>query len=566
MTLRPEPRPPAPAPRLRPQAHGDLRLPRRTTIVAGLAGIAVPAVVGSSAGLGLPGLLGGSPAFVERRRDLVDGARSGEVTTSSALIWSRAAQPGRMMLRVRSGGRLLRRVRGPWTDPRVDLTARHHLTGLAPGRAYEVDVWFETPEGERSAPHLVEFSTAPVHTAAQSLVWSGDTCGQGWGIDTARGGLTSYRAVLDLRPDLFVHVGDTIYADEPMTSTVHLDDGTTWVNDLTEDVLVVAQTLGQFRGRHRYPLRDANVRAFHAAVPTVSMWDDHETCNNWYPGEMIGDDRYTERRADVLARRGLRAWQEYQPVPLSRPVDGDGDGFATNRMYRRIPRGRHLDVICLDMRSWRGPNPDTDPRRARRHATDGLLGAEQEEWLIRTLRESRATWKVVCADLPLSAPTNRVTDLDGYANKDDGPPLGREPELARVLSALKRDGVRNVVWLSGDVHYTAAYRYDPARAAFTDFDPFWEFISGPLAASPFWRKDDELDATFGPQVVFSQGESEKGRLDVAPRPTNQYLGQLQIAASGELTVNLRDAAGSVLWTTTLEPDEQPSIGRAPTLR
>lgn len=523
---------------------GDLRVGRRTTIVAGLSGASIPAL----------GLLGHSPAFIERRRDLTSGVRSGEVTTSSAVIWSRAAVPSRLMVRLQSNGRHRRLVRGPWTDERVDLTARVHLTGLAPGRPYDAEVWFESPDGERSAPQRLTFATAPIHAAAQSIVWSGDTCGQGWGIDRARGGLTTYRTMLGLRPDLFVHVGDTIYADEPMDETVLLPDGTTWHNELTEDVMVVSETLDQLRGRHRYPLRDDNVRALYASVPTVSMWDDHETCNNWWPGETIDDERYGERRADVLALRGRRAWQEYQPVPVKRLVAAGGDGFVGQRLYRRVPRGQHLDLFCLDMRSWRGPNPDTNPAVAADRRQAGLLGQEQEEWLIRSLRSSTATWKAICADMPLSAPTNRITDLDGYANKDGGRPLGREPELARILSAIKRHGVRNVVWLTGDVHYTAAYRYTPENAAFTDFDPFWEFISGPVASSPFWRKDDELDQTFGPEVVFSQGESEVGKLDVAPAPTNQYFGQLDLAASGVLTVRLYDGAGSVLWERALEPD------------
>jgi alkaline phosphatase D len=524
---------------------GELRVGRRTTIVAGLSGASVPAL----------GLLGRSPAFVERRRDLTSGVRSGEVTTSSAVIWSRAVTPSRLMVRLLSNGRQRRLVRGPWTDERADLTARVHLTGLAPGRPYDAEVWFESPDGERSAPQHLAFTTAPVHAAAQSVVWSADTCGQGWGIDRARGGLTTYRTMLGLRPDLFVHVGDTIYADEPMAETVLLPDGTTWTNELTEDVMVVSETLEQLRGRHRYPLRDDNVRAFHASVPTVSMWDDHETCNNWWPGETIDDERYGERRADVLALRGRRAWQEYQPVPVRRLVPAGGDGFVGRRLYRRVPRGQHLDLFCLDMRSWRGPNPDTNPAVAADRPQAGLLGPDQEEWMVRSLRSSTATWKAICADMPLSAPTNRVTDLDGYANKDGDRPVGREPELARILSAIKRHGVRNVVWLTGDVHYTAAYRYTPEKATFTDFDPFWEFISGPVASSPFWLKDDELDQTFGPEVVFSRGESEVGRLDVAPQPTNQYFGQLDLAASGLLTVRLYDGAGSVLWERTLEPEQ-----------
>lgn len=534
---------------------GELRVGRRTTIVAGLSGVSVPAL----------GLLGRTPAFVERRVDLTTGARSGEVGTTSAVLWSRAPGPSRMMVRLHSNGRHRRLVRGPWTDPRADLTARVHLTGLAPGREYAAEIWFETPEGERSAPEHLTFATAPIHAAAQTVLWSGDTFGQGWGIDLARGGVTTYRTMLDLRPDLFIHVGDTIYADEPMTDSVLLpENGTTWRNELTEDVLGVAETLDQFRGRHRYLLHDDNARAFHAAVPTAVQWDDHETCNNWWPGEIIDDEAYTERRADVLAVRGRRAWQEYQPVPVKRLVPADGDGFVATRLYRRIPRGQHLDLFLLDMRSWRGPNPDHDPAVVRDRVAAGLLGREQEAWLIDGLRRSTATWKVVSIDQPLSAPASRTYDLDGVSNGDGGPPLGREHEIGRVLAAIKRYRIRNVVWVTADVHYTAAYHYHPERALFTDFDPFWEFVSGPLHCSPFTPKDDQLDATFGPRAVFSHGKEEDLNVKIAPRPDNQHIGSLQVAASGALTVTLYDGAATPLWRRTLEPEPLVSPARAGT--
>ncbi|GAB2448940.1 hypothetical protein GCM10027062_32830 [Nocardioides hungaricus] len=163
--------------------------------------------------------------------------------------------------------------------------------------------------------------------------------------------------MLDTRPDFFVHCGDTIYADIEIRESVPEETGEVWRNVVAEGVEKVAETLDEFRGRHRYPLLDTHVRALYAEVPTVSQWDDHETVNNWYPGEVIDDDRYTERRVDVLSLRGRRAWQEYQPVPVRALVDRDGDGFAPQRIYRRVPRGRHLDLFCLDMRSYRGPNP-----------------------------------------------------------------------------------------------------------------------------------------------------------------------------------------------------------------
>ena len=59
-----------------------------------------------------------------------------------------------------------------------------------------------------------------------------------------------------------------------------------------------------------------------------------------------------------------------------------------------------------------------------------------------------------------------------------------------------------MVWLTADVHYCAAHYYNPAKAAFRDFDPFWEFVAGPLNAGTFGP--NVLDGTFGPQVVFSK--------------------------------------------------------------
>jgi alkaline phosphatase D len=518
----------------------ERRIGRRSTLVAGVAIGAVPGVLATQ--------LGRSPAFLPDRDQLTSGARTGEVTTNSAVVWSRGAREGRLMVRLKSNGRLLRTVRGPWTDNRADHTARVELAGLAPGRDYAATVWFASPDGTESTREVVRFRTAPIHAASQSFVWSGDTCGQGWGINEELGGLTAYRAMLGTRPDFFIHCGDTIYGDEPMEETVVEGDGQVWHNLLTESVTHVAETLEDFRGRHRYPLLDEHVRAMYADVPTISQWDDHETVNNWYPGELHDDERYAERRCDVLSVRGRRAWQEYQPVPVRRLTDRSGNGFAPSRIYRRVPRGQHLDVFCLDMRTYRGSNPTSAGA-----AQPGILGPTQEAWLIDELTRSRATWKVISADLPLSIPSNRDTDLDGPSNGDGGRPLGREPEIARVLSAIKRNQVRNVVWITADVHYTAAHHYDPARAAFTDFDPFWEFVSGPIAAGTFGRKDDLLDGTFGPKVHYSKGK-ETDDWSLSPRAGLQFFGHIAIAATGELTVRLADGSGGLLWSKVLEPE------------
>ena len=127
--------------------------------------------------------------------------------------------------------------------------------------------------------------------------------------------------------------------------------------------------------------------------------------------------------------------------------------------------------------------------------------------------------------------------------------LGRELEIARLLSWMKADEVRNVVWLTADVHYTAAHHYDPSRAVATDFDPFWEFVSGPLHAGTFGP--NRLDPTFGPEVRFQRAAD---RPNQPPSDGLQFFGHVAVDGdSGVMTVRLMDVAGDTLYSVDLEP-------------
>ena len=269
-------------------------------------------------------------------------------------------------------------------------------------------------------------------------MWSGDTCGQGWGINEQLDGLTTYRAMLETRPDFFIHCGDTIYADIEIPASQDEDTGEVWHNVVTEEVSKVAETLAEFRGRHRYPLLDRHVRALYAEVPTIAQWDDHETMNNWYPGERVDDDRYAVRRATCSRRAAAGPGRSTSRSRSARLVDRGGDGFASSRIYRRVPaRARTSTCSASTCAPTAAPTaPSTGPGQP------GILGPEQERWLVDEVSRSRATWKVISADLPLSIPSNWEDDRDGPSNGDHGAPTGREPEIARVLSAFKRNGVK----------------------------------------------------------------------------------------------------------------------------
>ncbi len=143
------------------------------------------------------------------------------------------------------------------------------------------------------------------------------------------------------------------------------------------------------------------------------------------------------------------------------------------------------------------------------------------------------------------------TGVEAVAQGDDGPPLGRELEIAGLLRFIRDAGIANVVWLTADVHYTAAHHYDPNRARFQEFAPFWEFVSGPLNAGTFGPS--RLDATFGPQVVF-QKAPPAGQFNLPPSAGLQFFGQVDIDGGSEvMTVRLKDLTGATLFTQELQP-------------
>lgn len=473
------------------------------------------------------------------------GVQVGDVTSSSGLVWVRSDRPARMMVETSATESFerARRWRGPLLGPDTDLTGRTSLAGLPAGEQVHYRVTLTDPEDPRRAgePVYGTFRTAPDRRrTGLRFVWSGDVAGQGWGINPERGGFTIFEEMRRLDPDFFLHSGDTVYADGPLQRVVDLPEGGVWRNLVTEEKSKVAETLSEYRGNFRYNLLDEHLRRFNSQVPIIAQWDDHEVVNNWYPGELLDDPRYTERRVDVLAARARRAFAEYFPVRSLPPTDPEG------RVYRVVRHGPLLDVFVLDLRTYRDANsPGREPQERQ-----GVLGARQLSWLKRELVRSQAMWKVIACDMPLGLVVpDGDEDYEAVAQGDPGRPLGRELQFAELLRHVKHRGVTGTVWLTADVHYTCAQHYDPSRAAFSDFEPFWEFVTGPLHAGGFPAV--ELDGTFGPSQPFVKAPTEA---NVPPSQGGQFYGQVDIdGQSGELTVRLREQGGEVLFRKVLQP-------------
>jgi alkaline phosphatase D len=442
----------------------------------------------------------------------------------------------------------VRRIVGAHAIEATDFTARIDLPDLPPGQRIFYRVLFRSlADGKTlSEPVSGNFVTAPADRRDVRFIWSGDTAGQGFGINPDWGGMRIYRTMHERHADFFVHCGDTIYADGPIPAEVKLNDGSLWHNLTTEAKSKVAETLDEFRGNYLYNLLDDNVRTFNTHTPQIWQWDDHEVLNNWSPGKDLSNfPQFREKSISLLAARATRAFLEYAPMRHS--------AEETERIYRKIPYGPLLDVFVIDMRSYRGPN--THNRQQMPGAETTYLGAPQIAWLKSGLISSKALWKVIASDMPLGLIVGDGRDSENRAMFEnsangDGPALGRELEIADLLRSVRK--ARNIVWLTADTHYTAAHRYDPAQAQFTEFHPFFEFVSGPLNAGTYGP--NPLDNTFGPQVLF-QKAPPKGQSALPPSAGLQFFGEVEIdGRTGQMTVYLKDLTGRTLFTQRIGPE------------
>ncbi len=499
----------------------------------------------AASGLAMPALSRASsrPVFTH-------GVQSGDVDTNSGMIWTRTDRPSRVMFEVSTTESFASPTRLAPLDalPDSDFAVKRLLEGLPSDqeifyRMVAVDL---SDANAMSEPVIGRFRTAPAARRNVRFTWSGDTAGQGWGIDEQ--GMYTYATMARHEPDFFLHSGDTIYADGPMKDEVELADGTKWVNKvLIDEKRKVAETLDEYRGQWKYNLMDEHCRALNAVCPTFFQWDDHEVTNNWSSSkDLSGDDRYSEKSVGLLTARAARAFHEMTPIRFMPAEPG--------RVYRKIAYGPLLDVFFLDLRSYRGPNGAS----MEEEMTDAsrVLGAEQMRWLKRELANSRATWKVIASDMPIGVIVwdnfMESSGAEAIANGDHGPAKGRELEIADLLRFIKNAGIDNTVWMTADVHYTAAHYYDPNKAQFQDFNPFWEFISGPIHAGTFGPND--LDMTFGPEVKYVKAPTAEQGANLPPSAGLQFFGIADIDGQTEqMTVRLMDRDNNELYSVTLDP-------------
>ena len=383
--------------------------------------------------------------------EFVDGVASGEPGPRAVTFWTRLRTE-----RPRSGARLIVATDEGMRDvvaTTVVPTGRsvgHTLTARVGGLDAHSE-YFYLWESGNDVSEVGRTRTRPPDGSAVPLRIAFSSCQR---YSSGHFSPHAHAAGEDL--DAYVFLGDYIYERDRVGGLPGRDE-TFNANDL-----------GSYRRKYQQYRSDPALRELHRLHPALHVWDDHELENNY------SDNRPAP--APLQRAAAYRAAFEWLPRIV--------EPSERHRIYRRLPWGSFGELFLLDERQYRTGNGDGQPRR--------ILGDAQMNWLIDGLKTSRARWKLICQQVIVAQDPYG----DGRPNLDmwDGYPEDR----ARLLGEIERNGIQNVVFLTGDAHVFAC------NLLSTDFGRLGdgtrvpasavEYVGGSVTTEGFDRAEPEVQA------------------------------------------------------------------------
>ncbi len=446
---------------------------------------------------------------------ILQGIASGDVNENSAVIWSRVNLPSLMHVEYSNNSIFsYPDSRVKWVDNATDFTGTIKLGNLTGATQYFYRVWFSSTDNRFNSSSMTgTFKTAPLTTteseAPISFIISADLGGQTYcREDNKEGGYRIFEKMKSLSPDFYIQNGDMIYADNkcpkmrvdgasniPGNFSSNADPDVNWNNvSLLHDIYL----------KHwEYNRDDPNLQAFLSNTSMYGQWDDHEVIND-FGGQWSywNEDNKNRTGYPNLVKEGRDVFFTFMPIERSQE--------HPNKIYRLFHWGKEMDLFLLDARTNRSRNDIADTVDNNKT----MLGKDQLTWLKQNLLNSTATWKVISSDVPMSVPTGSNASKygrDGWANGIDldfSSKTGFERELKGIMKFIDDNEIRNVIFVTTDVHFPAMLKYNADMNGDGDGVDAYEIISGPLSAFRFGIPGVSLpmlDPTFQPTILYVEG-------------------------------------------------------------
>jgi alkaline phosphatase D len=271
-------------------------------------------------GTALPAVQPGQPTFTH-------GVASGDVTSTSAILWTRVDRRTSVKVEVWDDpsltGQKVFQATEPQTSSAGDFTIKVEATGLQPDTTY----YYRFRHGDEaggSVSQVGTFKTAPDPGAAASVkfTYTGDSDGTKVAGNPAYNNFEVLNAARLENADFFVYLGDTIYADSSFRPAP-------------------ATTLDDYHAAYRLNRTYPNLTELLKSTSTYAQPDDHEVFND-YAGQTVDASRYAA---------GIGAFLHYMPLRETGLLNDST--CAGSPLFRVFHWGTLVDVIILDERSCR---------------------------------------------------------------------------------------------------------------------------------------------------------------------------------------------------------------------
>ena len=466
------------------------------------------------------------------------GIAAGEVTQTSAVIWSRCERAGELHVVLDAVPRGQPIAKSAAALAENDFTAKVTVAGLEPSTSYPYRVWCTAGAGESTVTGDAvggRFRTAPSPDSPEAVrfVWGGDVGGQNVCRDRTEG-YPIFQRIASQDADFFIGLGDMIYADSPCLATGR------YGNQQIPGPPKPATDVPEFWAYWKYNRSDEASQQVLAMTPYYAVWDDHEVFDDFGPHHDVGPSPPYPAGRHLLPL-GRKAFLDYNPL-ADPPL-----------LYRTIRWGKHLELFVLDTRSYRDPNSQQDdPRHPKT-----MLGLEQLRWLKESLLRSDATWKVIVTSVPLSVPTgSKQRGRDGWLPFDQQ--TGFQYELLDILRFMRAHDIRNNLWISTDIHFVAVFRYAPLPEDPTFLS--YEVDTGPLNAGVFPKR--EFDTTLHPEQLFRYPDDANPAHGFEVAKSWFNYGVMRVDAQGNVHIAVINTSGATLYELSLEPSAERRSGGA----
>ena len=331
---------------------------------------------------------------------LVHGPLLGSVTDTSARVWIRSWQETSFRIWVSRSRDMLEATATPFAQTRAseDFTGIASIGGLSDNTTYYYQIEFDNTR----LPAIYTFNTFPA-------------TGQPAVFEIGFGGCAGYtpwheriwRQIASYHFPLFLLTGDNVYIDDPTRPGV--------------------QDYVYYRRQSR-----PEFRALIAGTSIAAIWDDHE----------FGDDDSWGGPEIAEPAWKLPVWRTFRRN-WNNPSYAGGDALPGCWFSFSVA---DVDFFMLDDRFYRDNHNEPPMNRP-----PTMLGPQQKAWLFESLKQSRATFKVLVTSVPWAY---------GVKPGSNDPWQGFKAERDEIFGFLSSENINGVFLLSGDRHRADIWKID----------------------------------------------------------------------------------------------------------